>query len=100
MAGWLRTLRMAAGDVEADAARWKLLLYVHQLQIDDPRMQRARVEFDTWQGMLTEQMLRTPFWVEALGEVATAMADTAERTASMQANQAVADWLQDGAAGG
>jgi hypothetical protein len=25
MAGWLRTLRMAVGDEEADAARWKLL---------------------------------------------------------------------------
>ena len=97
MAGWLRSLRIAVGDEEADAARWKLLFYQHQLKVDDPRMQQARVEVAKWQGMLTEQMLRTPFWVEALGEVATSMAETAERTANMHA---FADWLQDGAAGG
>jgi hypothetical protein len=79
---------------------WKLLFYKHRLQIDDPRLQPARSEFIAWQGLITEQMLRTPFWVEALGEVATAMAEAAERTASVRASEAFAEWLQDGAAGG
>jgi hypothetical protein len=91
---------LAKGEKEADAARWKLLFYRHLLQVNDPRLQEARGEVLAWQGLLTEQMLRTSFWVEALGEVATAMAEAAERTASIHANQAFATWLQDGAAGG
>lgn len=78
MAGWLRALRLANGEKEADAARWKLLFYRHQLQVDDPSMQQARSEVLAWQEQLTQQMLRTSYWPEALGNVATAMAEAAD----------------------
>ena len=100
MAGWLRTVRMATTEADANAARWKLLFYRHQLQVDDPRMQQARCQVIAWQRLLTGQMLRSAYWVEALGKVATAMAEDTERAANVSASKAFADWLQDGPAGG
>jgi hypothetical protein len=86
--------------MEADAARWKLLFYQHPLEVDDPKLQTPKAVLIAWMGMLSDQILRSSFWVEAFGRVAITMAECAERAAGIAATQAFATWLQEGSASG
>ena len=84
----------------AEAAKWNLLHYAHDLTVNDPHLQADAAAFRSWTQILTRAALGNPTWTKSFLAVATKEADYADTKASRIATARFTEWLQEGPANG
>ena len=97
---WLRDLTANRTVATANAARWNLLYYHHNLTVDDPFLQADAAAFRSWSRVMTPSSLSNPAWAKSFLGVAEKEADHSDAKASRLATAKFTDWLHEGPAQG
>ena len=97
---WLKTMASSKDSSARRRALWKLLHYEHQLEVSDPALGDAKVEFQRWHEELKFEHFRDK---NAAAELAAFAEGTAAREEAAASTRSVLNhrrWLQEGAAKG
>ena len=97
---WLRDLASSRPPATANAARWNLLHYRHDLAVDDPHLQADAAAFKAWHLLLTPLALHNSTWTKSFLAVASNEAKHADDKASRLATAKFTEWLKAGPAQG